>query len=112
MQHFSRRWLAVAAAVGLALVAFVLFWFQPHKLFVDDKVDEALPTAEVDAAAADDDEMSEPMTDAPTTTTVPPEPVDLATGSFVSRDHGTIGTARVIELGRWQALPAPGGLGD
>jgi hypothetical protein len=33
-----------------------------------------------------------------TTTTAPPEPVDLRTGSFVSLDHATTGTVRVLEL--------------
>jgi hypothetical protein len=32
------------------------------------------------------------------TTTVPPAPVDLRTGSFVSLDHTTTGTARVLAL--------------
>ena len=39
--HLRWRWLAAGAAA--VLVTIVLFWFQPHKLFVDDRVDEAIP---------------------------------------------------------------------
>lgn len=85
-----------AGVVGLAAVAFVLVWFQPHKLFVDDRVDQAEPRARPAAA-----EAAEPAPGAATSvppTTAPPPPVDLATGGFVSLDHGTSGTARVIQL--------------
>ena len=32
---------AVGALAGIALIVFVLAWFQPQKLFIDDRVDEA-----------------------------------------------------------------------
>ncbi len=69
--------------VGVATV--VLVWFQPQKLFIDERVDEALPVVVSDG--------SEPST--PTTV---PEPVDLRRGQFVSLDHGSEGVARVVEL--------------
>ena len=49
----SRRliWLA-AGAVVVALLVFVLVWFQPHKLVVDDTVSEPLPGLDPDAAGA------------------------------------------------------------
>lgn len=65
-----KRWLWTATAAGVALVVFVLVWFQPQKLVIDESVDEAAPSA-----------------------TVP----ELARGSFVSLDHGTSGTAEVVE---------------
>lgn len=65
------RWaLLGGGAVGVALIAFVMVWFQPHKLFIDDVVDEDLPglvTAGAAVAGADDmadDEMADDeMTD-------------------------------------------------
>jgi hypothetical protein len=76
------------------VAVFVVYWFQPHKLFIDERVDEAIPTATRDT----------------TTASVPPgppgtppagaaaEPVLLARGEFVSLDHTTRGVARVLEL--------------
>lgn len=69
----------VAIVVGVAV-------FQPHKLFIDDVVDEARPdevTTTTGPAVAD------PA--APTTTTPPP-----LVGSFVSLDHTTSGRAEVL----------------
>jgi hypothetical protein len=107
------RWIAGVAVVVLALAVFVLVWFQPQKLFIDERVDQAVPTAQPSApsagaeadqegTAANDAESGGAPTgqsDAPAPpTTAPPGPVDLATGEFVSRDHPTSGTARVLEL--------------
>jgi hypothetical protein len=84
-----RRRLWPAAAVLVAVVvAVVLFWFQPQKLFIDERVDEAVPTA---APAA-------PAARTGTSAAAPEEPAELARGEFVSRDHGTSGVARVLEL--------------
>lgn len=95
-----------AAVVGLGMAVFVLVWFEPQKLFIDERVDQAVPTVagptttaagrDQDRAAspADSSEPSEPSV----TTTAPPEPVDLRTGDFVSLDHTTTGTVRVLEL--------------
>jgi hypothetical protein len=101
-RHPRRRVAAAAALVVVGLAVFVLVWFQPQKLFIDDEVDQAIPTATTEAPAQDAasaDPAAPPA--GPTTsppTTVPPEPVDLATGGFVSLDHGTAGTVRVLQL--------------
>jgi len=58
--------------VLVVLAAVTLVWFQPQKLFYDDRVDQALPAGG--------------------------EPVELATGSFVGREHDTTGTVRVLRL--------------
>jgi hypothetical protein len=80
------RWIVLVGVLAIGLVAFVLFWFQPQKLIIDDKVHEPAPTA---APLA---------TSAATSSSAPAAPVELARGDFVSRDHGTTGTARVLEL--------------
>jgi hypothetical protein len=81
---------AAVVATVLAVVSAGLFWFQPWKLWVDDRVDAPLPTA---SAAADDEERATPPT-----TPAETEPAELRRGAFISRDHSTAGTARVLEL--------------
>jgi hypothetical protein len=74
---------AVAATATVALVVFVVVWFQPQKLFIDDRVDEALPVATPSDGA-------------------PPAPArmlrTLSVGRFNSHEHATEGRARVIDL--------------
>jgi len=89
-----RRWYWVAAALAVAAVAFVLIWFQPQKLFIDDRVEETIPTATPAPATA----AGEAGGDDPATTVPVGEPVEVARGEFVSRDHGTSGVARILEL--------------
>jgi len=96
-----RRWPWVVGVGIVGVVAFVLVWFQPQKLFIDERVDEAVPTARTSEStvASAPTRPGGPGTTAPaTTTTAPPTPVDLATGSFVSLDHSTTGSVRVLEL--------------
>jgi Electron transfer DM13 len=64
----------VAAAV-LVLGVVTLIWFQPQKLLYDTTVDEAIPTVTAGA-----------------------EPVEIARGIFISREHETTGTARILRL--------------
>jgi hypothetical protein len=106
--HAGRRgrrrvWIGAAVVVALGLAAFVAVWFEPQKLFIDERVDQAVPTAGPTTTAAEQDEAVSPAesaepSESSATTTVPPEPVDLRTGSFVSLDHATTGTVRVLEL--------------
>lgn len=80
-------WSAFGAA--LAAGAVVLFWFQPQKLFIDERVDDALP----EATGADDEPGDGPSPDSS-----PPAPTVVASGEFVSLDHSTSGSVRVLEL--------------
>lgn len=84
--------------VVVAVVAVALVWFQPQKVFCDTRVDEALPTA-AGAVAPSTRTGDEP--DAPRP---PSEPIELASGSFVSREHETTGTARVLRLADGQQI--------
>jgi Electron transfer DM13 len=107
----GRLVLGAGAVVIVALAVIVLVWFQPQKLFIDEQVDEPVPTATTapsaddragDAAAPGSEPSGGPAGSPPETTAPPttaaPEPVDIATGSFVSLDHATSGTVRVLGL--------------
>jgi hypothetical protein len=89
--------------VAIGLAVFVWVWFEPQKLFIDERVDQAVPTAGPTTTAAEQDRADSPAassqpSESAVTTTVPPEPVDLLAGSFVSLDHTTTGSVRVLEL--------------
>ena len=79
--HPVRVAAAIATAAALALAAFVLVWFQPQKLLIDERVDEALP-----AATTPGDGAPAPMLRT------------LSLAQFHSHEHATEGSARVIAL--------------
>jgi hypothetical protein len=74
---------ATVGLIGLGLTIFVLAYFQPQKLFLDQRVNEAMPSATADAA--------------PTITTV-------STGTFRGLSHGAEGQAKVLDLGGRRVL--------
>lgn len=87
---------AILIVVVLAIGAFALYWFAPWNLFVDVRVDEALPglsEREVAGAApgAQDPTHGDEADDEP-------ELVTLARGAFSSLEHQTTGRVRVVEL--------------
>jgi hypothetical protein len=71
------------ALLAAALGAFVLVYFEPQKLFIDDEVHEAPP-----------------VLSAPTTAAAPKAPATrtLSTGAFRSFEHASSGRARVLAL--------------
>jgi hypothetical protein len=80
---------------GVALVV-----FQPWKLFVDDVVDEALPGAVATAPASvaptgEPGSASEPSAPSPTAVA---GPVEIARGTFVTHEHETTGSVRLLTL--------------
>jgi hypothetical protein len=78
-----RRHWPIGVAVMAAAAVFVGVWFQPQKLWIDDRVSE--PPPEAVSARAD--------TTAAGTGTLSSE---VASGRFVSREHHTAGVVRVI----------------
>ena len=87
-----RRWPWAVAAGVVALGVFVAVWFQPQKLFIDERVDDPVPVVAANPTPAPADEH---------TTATPPSPSvprGVAGGTFVSLDHGTSGTVRILEL--------------
>jgi hypothetical protein len=80
-----RRWLLIAGSGVIVTVVFVLVWFQPQKLWVDDRVSEPVPTPTASGAPRGD-VMNVPA----------PAPVEVSGGELVSRDHHTSGVVRVL----------------
>jgi hypothetical protein len=73
-------WIVAVVLLAVAVVGLALF--QPWKLWVDETVDEALPAV----VAATPGAVSTPA----------PEPVVVARGTFVSHEHTTTGTVRIL----------------
>ncbi len=69
---------SAVAVVAVAVIAAAVVFFEPWALWSDTTVVEDEPTAAATSAVA--------------------EPEELARGAFVSQEHETRGTARVIEL--------------
>ena len=88
-----RTWIVVGAAVLVVLGAVTLIWFQPQKLFYDNTVDEAIPSASATAEPTEG-----------TASPAPAEPEELARGTFISREHETTGTARILRLADGQQI--------
>jgi hypothetical protein len=95
-----RRAVVVTTLIAIALVAGAVVWFQPQKLVIDRQVDEALPgaagenpTNDGNPAPAGSEGDSVPAGEAasgPRRT--------LASGSFQSLEHKTVGRASLLEL--------------
>jgi hypothetical protein len=83
------RVLLILAAGLVAVAVFVVVWFEPQKLWIDDRVEEPAPAAASPERASDVGDTVAP----------PAEPQEIARGEFVSRDHHTSGLVRVLELG-------------
>lgn len=99
------------AIVGVALLIFIFVWFEPHKAFIDERVDEVVPQAETviqeDAAPTTSSDSSAGTTPLPAdetsvvvTTLVPPVayPVLLSQSVLIDVAHGGSGTVLVLEL--------------
>jgi len=81
-----RRPVQAAIAVAAVAGAFGLYWFQPWKLVTDQEVGEALTVVTTPG----------PSTSASVPATAPSGPLVVRRGEFVTHEHETTGTARVI----------------
>jgi len=91
------RWLwGIGAAVAVAAVIGLGFLFQPWLLFIDVRVADEIPSTVATAPAAP---SAAPTDDVTATPTPPPPaaPMNILAGTFVSHEHATSGSARVIE---------------
>jgi hypothetical protein len=77
----------VVLGVVAVLGAFGLYWFAPWKLFTSTTVHETLSSPVASAPAA-------PSTAG--AVTAPAGPVIVAQGAFVTHEHSTTGTARIV----------------
>ena len=91
-------WLLAGGAVVLLVVALAVF--QPWLLFVSTTVDDALPTVAPQTTAASSATPTASASTAPTVkpTPSPTAPIVLAQGTFISHEHQTTGTAKIIKL--------------
>ncbi|MFI6416230.1 DM13 domain-containing protein [Streptomyces sp. NPDC050842] len=87
-----KQWWAGAAVLGVAVAVAGAVWFKPWALWVDETVHEALPSVTATASAT---------TGATATATEPAAPAGptvVAQGTFISHEHTTSGTVKLIRL--------------
>lgn len=77
-----------AAALTVAVAAFVLLYFEPQKLFLDEKVDEASPGVVRQTSGSEARGARRAR-----------RPKVLASGEFRGLEHGASGRASVLEIG-------------
>ncbi|MEU3761482.1 DM13 domain-containing protein [Streptomyces albogriseolus] len=76
--------------VAVATAGFGLYWFQPWKLWQDQTVEEALPTAQATPGPAEAEPSGAPSS--------PAGPRTLAAGELISHEHATSGTVKLVRL--------------
>lgn len=86
----TKRWIAVAVGVGMIALVVVALVFKPWLLFVDVRVDEALPIVAPTPVELEPVERVEPVE-------TPTGPVQLSAGTLISHEHPTTGTVRIVE---------------
>ena len=103
----NRNLTLAGAFVGLALIVFVFVWFESHKAFIDERVDETIPVAapaSTTSTTVAETEVApttaKPSDDVPTTTTKPSVeyPIVISENTLVDVAHGGSGTVLVLEL--------------
>lgn len=87
-------WVAVAL-LGVGGVA-GLYWFQPWRLFTDTTVAEALTAAAPPASAGPVGAGPSATASATAPAVAPAEAVVVRAGDFVTHEHATAGTARLV----------------
>jgi Electron transfer DM13 len=88
-----RRMIIVAVVAGMLVGAAGVAWFQPHKLLINQRVEEALPVAATPTSGALGASPGHPRTQLSG-----PEPAMLSRSPFRSLGHATSGQAVVLEL--------------
>lgn len=100
------RWMRLVARGSAVLAGLLLWWFQPWLLFVDTEVAETLPlvssSPSSSTSASGTPSMAKPIkpskSSLPEATESPVAPTNLFSGSFISHEHQTTGTVRILEL--------------
>ncbi len=96
------------AVVAIAIIAFVLIWFQPQKLFLNQTVNEAVPGAPAVAGTTPSLGTDGSTNHPPALGALPsgrpgqpgtaPGPTIVASGGFRSLEHATTGGAQILQL--------------
>ena len=89
----SRRVFIPIGIITVGLLAAGLAWFQPWKLWVDQRVDDRLPAVALAPVSPSAAVTSSPQASA----TNPTGPVLLSRGELISHEHPTHGTVSVIQ---------------
>lgn len=110
MKRLLRPKVIVPVVIVLAILfAGALYVFQPWKLFTTVEVYEAVPTSVADiqqegsgpstaAASPSAEATAAASAEAAPAASAPAEPTVLAEGTFISHEHPTSGTVRILEL--------------
>lgn len=85
----------LAGLVAVAATVAGLYWFQPWKLWVDDRVNEALPGAMADKT---EDQAPVKKSGKDRSNVTESGPATIASGQFRSLEHAAHGRALVLEL--------------
>ncbi len=101
-----RRLLGRPLGIGVLLVTvaaagFGLYWFQPWKLWQDQTVEEALPTAQATPDPTEEQQPAGPEaagTEPSEAPSSPAGPRTLADGELISHEHATSGTVKLVRL--------------
>lgn len=95
-----------AVIVGVALIVVAMIAFQPWRLFTNVAIDEAPPgvtpapavTSAAGTELAPDSSVTEKQTAASAETPSAAAPVVLTMGTFISHEHKTSGSVRILKL--------------
>ncbi|WP_327354529.1 DM13 domain-containing protein [Streptomyces sp. NBC_01304] len=79
------------AVVAILVVGVGLFWFKPWTLWTDETVREEIPVAAPGPAKSQSPGSS-------STPAEPAGPQAVATGKFISHEHSTAGTVKILRL--------------
>jgi len=97
---------AVIVIVLIALIGFVLYWFEPQALLIDKRIDEDLPTTSSEVQTDTDDETSTDESggadgekgDGGNANETAPEPQVIARGTLRGINHSANGAALLVKL--------------
>lgn len=82
--------------MGVVVLVVGAYLFQPWRLWTTTVVDDALPPA-ASPLPTEDAPATTPPPDTTPEPVAPPAPVDLATGSFITHEHQTSGSVRIVQ---------------
>ncbi|WFE46527.1 DM13 domain-containing protein [Verrucosispora sp. WMMD1129] len=86
----------IAITVLAAGSAFGLYWFQPWKLLTDAEVAERLSTVATPATSAAPTGSATPTSSAPPASPDAAAATLVSSGDFISHEHDTSGSARIV----------------